>query len=258
MVVAIVPPCRFLVAATVTPGDPGVHREAPPIFGHLSGPTGARRVTAAPLRRRSPGPATRAGRRRGRRGGDRQDVARRAVCGELRRRVLWGACDPLITPRPLGPLRDVARQAGGAIAAASTARARPCSARRSTALAAARRAGRSRTSTGPTTARSTWSPCSGGGSCGPRLPPPHLPQRGVAERPEVRRVLAALPRECVRRIEPEPLSRTPSRCSPAARGASRPTSTRSRAATRSTSPRCSPRPPTAACRRASATRSRCA
>jgi DNA-binding CsgD family transcriptional regulator/tetratricopeptide (TPR) repeat protein len=31
-------------------------------------------------------------------------------------RVLWGACDPLITPRPMGPLRDVARQAGGALA----------------------------------------------------------------------------------------------------------------------------------------------
>ena len=29
------------------------------------------------------------------------------------RRVLWGACDPLITPRPMGPLRDVARQVGG-------------------------------------------------------------------------------------------------------------------------------------------------
>src|SRR5919107_3725137 len=33
-------------------------------------------------------------------------------------RVLWGACDPLITPRPMGPLRDVARQAGGALAEA--------------------------------------------------------------------------------------------------------------------------------------------
>ena len=32
------------------------------------------------------------------------------------RRVLWGACDPLITPRPMGPLRDVAREAGGALA----------------------------------------------------------------------------------------------------------------------------------------------
>jgi DNA-binding CsgD family transcriptional regulator/tetratricopeptide (TPR) repeat protein len=29
--------------------------------------------------------------------------------------VLWGACDPLITPRPLGPLRDVARQIGGGL-----------------------------------------------------------------------------------------------------------------------------------------------
>ncbi len=34
------------------------------------------------------------------------------------RRVLWGACDPLITPRPLGPLRDVARHTGGALAGA--------------------------------------------------------------------------------------------------------------------------------------------
>ena len=34
------------------------------------------------------------------------------------RRVLWGACDPLITPRPLGPLRDVAREAGGRLGAA--------------------------------------------------------------------------------------------------------------------------------------------
>ena len=34
------------------------------------------------------------------------------------RHALWGACDPLITPRPLGPLRDVARQVGGALAAA--------------------------------------------------------------------------------------------------------------------------------------------
>ena len=29
------------------------------------------------------------------------------------RRVLWGACDPLETPRPLGPLLDVAEAAGG-------------------------------------------------------------------------------------------------------------------------------------------------
>ncbi|MBE2316051.1 AAA family ATPase [Solirubrobacter sp. CPCC 204708] len=34
------------------------------------------------------------------------------------RHALWGACDPLITPRPLGPLRDVAGQVGGAFATA--------------------------------------------------------------------------------------------------------------------------------------------
>jgi predicted ATPase len=31
--------------------------------------------------------------------------------------VLWGSCDPLHTPRPLGPLRDAARDAGGGLAA---------------------------------------------------------------------------------------------------------------------------------------------
>jgi DNA-binding CsgD family transcriptional regulator len=30
-------------------------------------------------------------------------------------RVLWGACDPLSTPAPLGPLSDVGRQVGGAL-----------------------------------------------------------------------------------------------------------------------------------------------
>jgi DNA-binding CsgD family transcriptional regulator/tetratricopeptide (TPR) repeat protein len=33
-----------------------------------------------------------------------------------RARVLWGACDPLLTPRALGPLHDVARSVGGALA----------------------------------------------------------------------------------------------------------------------------------------------
>src|ERR1043165_741162 len=30
-------------------------------------------------------------------------------------RALWGACDPLSTPQPLGPLRDVSRQVGGTL-----------------------------------------------------------------------------------------------------------------------------------------------
>ena len=32
-------------------------------------------------------------------------------------RVLSGACDPLLTPRALGPLHDIARQTGGRLAA---------------------------------------------------------------------------------------------------------------------------------------------
>ncbi len=34
-----------------------------------------------------------------------------------RDRWLWGACDGLLTPRPLGPLFDIASQAGGELAA---------------------------------------------------------------------------------------------------------------------------------------------
>jgi DNA-binding CsgD family transcriptional regulator len=34
-----------------------------------------------------------------------------------RARVLWGACDPLLTPRALGPLHDIGHQTGGLLAA---------------------------------------------------------------------------------------------------------------------------------------------
>src|SRR5439155_14459650 len=30
-------------------------------------------------------------------------------------RLLWGACDPLFTPRPLGPLVDIARTTGNGL-----------------------------------------------------------------------------------------------------------------------------------------------
>ncbi len=40
----------------------------------------------------------------------------RTFC-EGRPRVLWGACDALYTPRPLGPLVDIAEEAGGDLAA---------------------------------------------------------------------------------------------------------------------------------------------
>jgi DNA-binding CsgD family transcriptional regulator/tetratricopeptide (TPR) repeat protein len=41
------------------------------------------------------------------------EFARR--CGS-RARMLWGGCDRLVTPRALGPLHDIAREAGGALA----------------------------------------------------------------------------------------------------------------------------------------------
>ncbi|GGO13157.1 ATP-binding protein [Micromonospora parathelypteridis] len=39
-----------------------------------------------------------------------------AFAATTRARVLWGSCDPLLTPRALGPLHDVARQVGGVLA----------------------------------------------------------------------------------------------------------------------------------------------
>ena len=48
-------------------------------------------------------------------------IGKTAVVSEFIRRrgdairVLWGACDPLSTPQPLGPLPDVSRQVGGAL-----------------------------------------------------------------------------------------------------------------------------------------------
>src|SRR4051794_35246953 len=124
------------------------------------------------------------------------------------RRVLWGVCDPLVTPRALGPLHDVARVVGGPLAAAVEASARE------DVLAATldelerdacvlvvedvhwaddatldllallgRRLGRARGCL-ILTCRSD----------------------ALRERPEVQRVLTALPRECADRIEPRPLS----------------------------------------------------
>ena len=48
-------------------------------------------------------------------------------CRSLNRgvRVLWAACDPLFTPRPLGPLLDIARSVGGELRAELDRGARP-------------------------------------------------------------------------------------------------------------------------------------
>ncbi len=40
-------------------------------------------------------------------------------------RVLWAACDPLFTPRPLGPLLDIARSVGGELRAQTDRGAKP-------------------------------------------------------------------------------------------------------------------------------------
>jgi DNA-binding CsgD family transcriptional regulator len=48
-----------------------------------------------------------------------KSAAVRAFCNEARSaRVLWGGCDPLFTPRPLGPFLDIAELEGGALQAA--------------------------------------------------------------------------------------------------------------------------------------------
>ncbi len=51
----------------------------------------------------------------------------RWFCADQRdaRRVLWGACDPLFTPRPLGPLIDVAETTGGELLHAVDEGAKP-------------------------------------------------------------------------------------------------------------------------------------
>jgi len=51
----------------------------------------------------------------------------RRFCADQRAsaRILWGACDPLFTPRPLGPLLDVADEAGGELADVVQAGGRP-------------------------------------------------------------------------------------------------------------------------------------
>jgi predicted ATPase len=69
-------------------------------------------------------------------------------------RFLLGACDPLLTPRALGPLHDIARQTGGRLAAllGSGGRGRPSSPRSWMRSRSRRGGGWSwwRTCTGPT------------------------------------------------------------------------------------------------------------
>jgi DNA-binding CsgD family transcriptional regulator len=119
------------------------------------------------------------------------------------RRVLWGACDPLITPRPLGPLRDVAREAGGRLAQAiDNGREAVLSAAldelKDNAVLVIEDLHWADDATLDLVAL-----------LGRRLirsPGCLIITSRPEPLPEVRRVLSALPRECVRRIEPDPLS----------------------------------------------------
>jgi DNA-binding CsgD family transcriptional regulator/tetratricopeptide (TPR) repeat protein len=59
-------------------------------------------------------------------GGGKTALVRRFVGGLGKRgRVLWGACDPLFTPRPLGPVVDIARVVGGELQDLLDAGAKP-------------------------------------------------------------------------------------------------------------------------------------
>ena len=57
-------------------------------------------------------------------GGGKTALVRR-FCRQTQGPVLWGACDPLFTPRPLGPFTDIAQDAGGELQDLLAAGAKP-------------------------------------------------------------------------------------------------------------------------------------
>ena len=134
-----------------------------------------------------------------------------SACAALGERpVLWGACDPLLTPRPMGPLRDVAREAGGALAIAIGD-----GASREPILTALLDEVAGASASVLVVEDLHWADDATldlVALLGRRL----ARTRGcvlltcrsdaLGDRPEVRRVLGALPREVVRRIDPAPLS----------------------------------------------------
>jgi predicted ATPase len=52
-------------------------------------------------------------------------LVRQLASGNTGTRILWGACDPLFTPRPLGPLADIALTVKGELLRLGAGRARP-------------------------------------------------------------------------------------------------------------------------------------
>ena len=49
----------------------------------------------------------------------------RRFCSLVPTRILWGGCEPLFTPRPLGPFLDIAEAAGGELARATAGEPKP-------------------------------------------------------------------------------------------------------------------------------------
>src|SRR3954465_4145613 len=132
-----------------------------------------------------------------------------AVCaGAAGRRGRWGACAPLFAPRPLGPLRDAARDAGGAMLAAIDG----AGAREAVLAAALDELAAGAVLVVEDLHWADDATLDLVALVGRRLvrSPGCLVLTcrtdALGERPEVRRVIGALPRECVRRIEPRALS----------------------------------------------------
>ena len=141
------------------------------------------------------------------------EFARR--CGP-RARVLWGACDRLVTPRALGPLHDIGHQIGGRLAARlrSAAPQEEIFAAFLDELSASRSSGAaawwwSRTRTGPTRRRWTGWPSWAAGSIGCRRCC-SSPTATTRWDPTTRCAACwpALPSAVVRRVPLEPLSRS--------------------------------------------------
>ena len=132
-----------------------------------------------------------------------------AVLGAREVRALYGACDPLGVPRPLGPIHDVARAATGPLAGALESGAREpvldalletLGARRPTAIVVEDVHWADDATLDLLTLLARRLPAARGClilTCR---------SDALAERPDVRRALGALPRTALDRIEPAPFS----------------------------------------------------
>ena len=100
--------------------DAGSDREGPTRTGTRTGGAGLGVRRSGRRLGRSPGA-------RARRGRGRQDRLIHRFCRDRGggTRVLWGACEALFTPRPLGPFLDVAEALGGELGALAAAGALP-------------------------------------------------------------------------------------------------------------------------------------